>query len=93
MDFELADWAGVQFFLYAAERAAPDYPVGSLTFYRIEESLLSRLPTSMWIVFSHFIFYKVVERTRMDLVFVSLAPYSVTEVDWTSFGGSDDFVV
>lgn len=50
------------------------------------------LPTPIWNVLSHFEFYKVVKRMRMDQVLVALALYCVTKFDWYSSGCPDDLV-
>lgn len=52
-----------------------------------------RLPTSLVNVLSKFRFYKCSERICMDPVLVALAFPRVTEVDWSSSGRTDDFVL
>lgn len=53
--------------------------------------MLLRLPTSLANVLSQFSFYKIAKQMRMNRVFVALAFHRVTEIDWSSSGGSDDF--
>lgn len=90
---KLAVLAAFQFVLYAAEGAAPDYSVESLHFDHVGGAMLFRLPAPIWNALSHFGFYKVVKRLRMDPVLVSVSLYRVTGIDWSSSRSFDDFVV
>lgn len=91
MIFELAILAAVHFWLYAAEGAVPDYYVGWLHFDHLRGSILFRLPNSLVIIPSSFELYATAERIPMDPVLVALAFRRVTEIVWSSSGGSDDF--
>lgn len=81
----------MQFLLYAAEGTAPDYYVGSLCFDYVGDGMLFWLPTHLTNVVSHFGFYKIAEKMRMDPVLVVLAFHRVTEIDLSSSWGSDEF--
>lgn len=54
--------------------------------------MLFRLPTPLVNILSHFGFYKIAERMRIDSVLAALAFHRMTEVDWSSSEGPDEFV-
>lgn len=89
---EFAVLAGIQFLLYAAEGAAPDYFVGSFLFYHVGGGILFRLPTPIRNFLRHFGFYTVAERMRRDPALVVLALYRVTEIEWPISGDSGEFI-
>lgn len=70
--YKFAVLAGLQFLLYAAEGAAPDYFVGLLSFDHVRGDMFFWFPTLIWNVLRHFRFYKVAERMRRDAVLVAL---------------------
>lgn len=82
--FEVALLAGVQFLLYAADGAAPAYFVRSLRFAHIEHSISLRMHASLLIILSHFVLYKVSEKTLMDLVLFTLWFHRVIYTDRSS---------
>lgn len=89
---ELAIVAGVQFLLFSAEGAAPNYYVGTLWFAHVGPGMLFPLQTLLVNIVSHFGFYRFAERMCMYLVLVAMAFQRVSEVNWPSCGGSDDFL-
>lgn len=111
---EFAVLAGVQYILYAAKEAAPNYYVGTLRADHVGSCMLFRLPTSLGstihqrsrqpkghpvkskvtknTILSHFGYYRVADKIRMDLVLLALAFYRVSKHGWCSPSGSDDFL-
>lgn len=90
--FEFAVLVGVEVLLYAAEGVAPNFLVGSFRFDDVRGGMLFQLQTHLMDIPSHFGLYKVAGRIRMEPVLVALAVHRVTETDWSSSGGSDDFI-
>lgn len=64
----------------------------SLSFDHVVSGMLFRLLTLVWNLLSPFDFYNATKRMRLDLIFVALPFYRVTEIDCSFSGGSNDFV-
>lgn len=62
---KLAILAGIQFLLYAAEWAAPDYFVDTLRLEHVEGGKLFRLSNALMNALSHFRVHKLSEKKRM----------------------------
>lgn len=90
--FELAALPAMQFLLYTAYGAAPDYCVGSLHFEHVNGRMLFWLLSPLVNVLRHFGFYKIAERMRMDPVLAALAFHQMTEVDCSSSGVQISFL-
>lgn len=88
---KLSNLIGVQFLLYATEETVPDYYNELLHSDHVAGGILFWLLTLWAKILSHFPFYRIDQKKRMDPVPVVLASDRVTKVYPSSSGGSDDF--
>lgn len=89
---KIAFLAGVQLILYAVYVAAPSYYVRSLQSDHVEGDMLLQLPNALVRMLSHFGFYRISVRMRLDPVLVALVVYGVFEVDSFSSGDLRDAI-
>lgn len=90
--FELTILAAVQILHHAAEGAMTDYYVWLLRTDHVGGGMLFWSPFYLINVLSHFEFFEIDERVPMNPVLAALAFTRMTEIDWSSSRGPDEFV-